>query len=104
MGRLDKVLALDPIVGLYHYIRTQDYSRYGIDSEEYIRLLERQDYKCAVCSVRMDMAIDGRLLCVDHEHDTGRVRGLLCSKCNTGIGLLGDDLKCVLRAAQYLAN
>lgn len=42
------------------------------------------------------------MLCVDHAHDDGRVRGLLCDNCNRGIGLLGESPDALIRAAAYL--
>lgn len=54
-------------------------SRYGISSEEYDRLLQEQGGACAICA---GSCPTGRRLAVDHDHETGRVRGLLCATCN----------------------
>ena len=43
-------------------------------------------------------------LCIDHNHETEKPRGLLCHKCNTALGLLGDDVQRILRLSQYLAR
>lgn len=75
---------------------------YGITVEQYDAQAEAQDYKCAVCGVE-DLS-DGRRLAVDHNHDTGDVRGLLCSNCNTGIGLLQDSPEVASSAASYLKD
>ena len=77
-------------------------SQYGLTIEDYEKLLIKQDNKCAICK----SAPCGRWnqLDVDHCHTTGNVRGLLCHKCNRALGLLGDDLKLVVRAASYLRN
>ena len=72
---------------------------YGISYEEYRALLEQQDNACAVCRVAFT-----REPCVDHDHKTGKVRGLLCTGCNTGIGKLGDSIQGLLRAATYLTG
>lgn len=71
----------------------------GLEPEDYERLLESQDGTCAICD-EPPKQIDR--LCVDHNHDTGEVRGLLCRTCNQGIGLLGDAPEGVRSALQYL--
>jgi hypothetical protein len=67
--------------------------------EQFSAALEKQGGVCAIC--RRPPAQD-RLLCIDHNHQTGQVRGLLCGSCNRAIGLLGDNLGRVLAAAEYL--
>lgn len=74
---------------------------YGITVQDFRRMLLAQGGLCAIC--RQPQAKHKLILCVDHCHDTGRVRGLLCDNCNRGIGLLGDNPKTVLAAATYLA-
>lgn len=74
--------------------------RYGITPDEYDDILADQGGACACCGAS-DAGHHGTFH-VDHEHSTGKVRGLLCSNCNTGIGKLGDDLPGVLRAVNYL--
>ena len=64
---------------------------YGLTLKEYEALVEKQDNKCAVCGVAGEDSAKG-MLHVDHCHDSGEVRGLLCSKCNTALGLLDDDI------------
>lgn len=73
--------------------------RYGITADEYDELLRSQDGGCGICG---GQSTQGRRLAVDHDHSSGRVRGLLCSSCNVAIGALGDDLTSVLRAVRYL--
>lgn len=67
-----------------------------LDQEE--ELLAQQEHACAICRT----PFDGVYPHVDHCHRTGRIRGLLCSKCNHGLGLLGDDLLHIERALRYL--
>ena len=84
----------------YHYRR--DYllqRKYKISLKEYNRVFKNQEGKCLICS---EPPKPGSLLVVDHDHKTGIVRGLLCYRCNTAIGLLGDDSELVIKAAQYL--
>ena len=73
---------------------------YGKSVQEYEALHSAQRGLCAICS----MPGNSRGLFVDHCHVTGDVRGLLCHKCNVGIGFLGDDLSGIINAAQYLSK
>lgn len=79
--------------------RRRHYADYGLTLDELQEMLERQEGCCAICGVTFD---DERVPNVDHCHDTGEVRGLLCHHCNTGIGLLGDDPDRLEEAVQYL--
>lgn len=73
-------------------------TQYGMSSADVSNLLASQSSKCACCG----KAISGSSVRVDHCHATGYVRGLLCHECNTGIGLLGDNLDGLLKAVRYL--
>ena len=79
--------------------RAQIWKNQGIifTIEEYQALMDRQEGRCAVCQ-----ELSTRTLCVDHDHISGKVRGLLCHDCNTGIGKLKEDVKILSRAIQYL--
>lgn len=77
------------------------FNYYGINSDEYERLLLEQNNKCACCLSSNAKNRHNRFV-VDHCHDTGKVRGLLCDKCNTGIGSLSDSLEGILQAVAYL--
>ena len=72
---------------------------YGMSEEEYDSMNLRQQGMCGICG---DEAQAGKALHVDHDHDTGVVRGLLCGHCNRAIGLLRDDPKIDEKAAAYL--
>lgn len=74
---------------------------YGISLEIYKELLESQNGKCAICGTNST----GKRFAfhVDHDHKTGKVRGLLCSNCNSGIGNLRDDISLLEKAIEYLA-
>lgn len=77
---------------------------YGLSEGEYLLLLDRQGGVCATCR-RPETARDhGRVrpLSVDHDHETGMVRGLLCSKCNSAIGYADDEPERLLELAIYL--
>lgn len=75
-------------------------SKYGMTVEQYEALLHEQGGRCAICGADSGGL---RAHAVDHCHATGQVRGLLCSPCNRGMGLLGDDPERLRAAADYLA-
>ena len=84
-------------------------NKYGITLEQYEELFKKQGGVCALCkkpeTVRRNKKTDGgERLAVDHCHDTGLVRGLLCFKCNTAIGALGDTQEAALKAMKYLSS
>ena len=69
--------------------------KYKLPVEEYDRLVASQNGQCAICAAVTK-------LCVDHCHETGKVRGLLCLTCNTGIGHLKDSIEIIRQALYYL--
>ncbi len=74
------------------------WSKYGLTTEQYRTLLDKQEGTCAICS----QDAPARALHVDHDHETGEVRGLLCNNCNRGLGLLKDDVVVLRSAITYL--
>lgn len=74
------------------------FKRYGITMADYDRMLSSQNFSCAICG----LVAQERELHIDHCHDTGIIRGLLCDQCNTGIGKLRHSPENFLRAARYL--
>lgn len=83
-------------------MRRRDLRRnYGIEVEEYDAMLVAQNGVCAICE---QPCVSGRRLAVDHDHRTNRVRGLLCSRCNQGLGLFGDDPERMRAAIAYLGG
>lgn len=76
-------------------------SEFGINIDIYNEMLKAQNGQCAICGSKFaDKA--GRMLHVDHCHKTGKVRGLLCTNCNTGLGKFKDDPSLMLKAIAYL--
>lgn len=69
--------------------------KYGMSLEDFDKIRQEQDAKCKICNQE-------KFLVVDHCHSSGRVRGLLCSSCNTAIGLLKDDVDILQKAINYL--
>jgi hypothetical protein len=76
--------------------------KYGITLEDFERRVQEQDGRCAVCRKKPQGERKGATLHVDHDHQTGWVRGLLCDSCNRGIGLLGDNSVTLAMAARYV--
>lgn len=74
--------------------------KYGITVEMYNMIFSRQGGKCAICETEQK-DLDRRL-CVDHDHSTGKIRGLLCRFCNTGVGDFKEDVDRMFRAINYL--
>jgi len=72
---------------------------YGVAADEFARRLGAQGGACAICG-RMDWPGKGPHL--DHDHDTGKVRGILCGPCNNGLGNFADDPARLRAAADYL--
>ena len=78
--------------------------RYGISIDQYNEMLIRQNGCCAICGKAEANEIRGKVvaLAVDHCHDTGAVRALLCSACNTALGLFNDDIGLLVKAQAYV--
>jgi hypothetical protein len=76
-------------------------AKYGINQVVYEQMLKEQDGKCAVCFIEEKYTENSRL-CVDHNHETGEIRGLLCKKCNQALGLLQDNADFCESAGRYL--
>lgn len=74
---------------------------YGITPEDYDKLLVEQNGLCAICGAN-EPGRGHQHFSVDHDHETGVVRGLLCNNCNRGLGLLGDNIEGIKRALNYL--
>lgn len=79
---------------------------YGIGIVDYIVMLKEQNGLCAICkkpetSIRKNKVMQ---LAVDHCHETGKIRSLLCSKCNPGIGYFNHDINLLKSAIDYLEN
>ena len=80
---------------------------YKLTLREFVALLVRQNFKCAICPTELDYPDDPMLpnlkrMNIDHDHITGKVRGLLCRSCNMGLGSFKDNLSIVKRAVRYL--
>jgi hypothetical protein len=74
--------------------------KYGLSETEYLSLFEAQENSCSICHESFDKV----RACVDHCHESGKVRGLLCDNCNRGLGLFYDNKEFLLNAIVYLNN
>jgi hypothetical protein len=74
----------------------------GVSKEQYDDLSTTQDNKCAICGISVEE--NNRRLSVDHDHTDHIVRGLLCTKCNFGLGYFNDSEALLLNAIDYLHN
>jgi hypothetical protein len=94
------------IVTGYHHKRSsyfKDYhfkKKYGISTIEYNQMLVSQNFLCKICKVHHTEAHNG--LYVDHCHKSEKVRGLLCQKCNSAIGMLREDINIINNVLEYL--
>ena len=70
--------------------------KFGLTSEEFSAMMLKQNNKCKICECEM------KLPQVDHNHTTGKIRGLLCKPCNMAIGLLKEDTKVFYNAISYI--
>lgn len=94
--------------------RTYIQRKYGMSMEELEAMLYRQEQRCAICRRLWEDCVSVKrsryearflhYLCVDHDHTTGKVRGLLCNGCNTAIGMFGESQERFQAAAEYLAQ
>jgi hypothetical protein len=77
---------------------------YGLTPEEYNKLLETQNGVCAICGKEETYSNqwNKRRLAVDHCHETGIIRGLLCGRCNSGLGWFDDNLEYLKKAVLHL--
>lgn len=85
--------------------RSELAKRYNITLEQYNRMYEVQNGMCAICGKPETAKTKQQKefsLSVDHDHRTEKIRGLLCSNCNNGLGRMKDSVKTLLQAALYL--
>lgn len=80
--------------------------RYGITLIEFDEMFKSQNGVCAICG-KPETGYNQhgiRRLCIDHDHNTGRIRGLLCGKCNHMLGLVGDSVEVLKAAIKFLGS
>jgi len=72
---------------------------YSLSYKEWLKMWENQNGKCAICGKEFKNKSDA---CIDHDHKTDNIRGLLCKQCNFGIGLFNDKPELLIKVADYL--
>lgn len=76
--------------------------KYGVTFADKLQLILVQDCKCAICRGDLDVENEGTRVHLDHDHTTGKIRGVLCARCNTGLGKFKDDVDLLRGAISYL--
>lgn len=91
--------------------RTRRYNikaKYGITLEQFLEMYDEQDGRCKICSSEIEMYATRDkvhdVANIDHCHETGRIRGLLCNFCNTALGKFKDSPELLIKAAEYIRN
>jgi len=77
---------------------------FNITQEQYYELYNKQNGVCAICHKKSFRKNKETFLCIDHCHETNKIRGLLCWSCNTAIGKLGDNIESIQNVLDYLKN
>jgi hypothetical protein len=96
-----KTIAKNPQLYSTRHRKYELNKKYNLTEEEYNQMLINQGGCCAICGTNKPTG-KWKVFAVDHNHETGQVRELLCNECNRGIGLLKDDPERLLKAAEYL--
>lgn len=84
--------------------RRRQLKKYGLSANDYKLLYEKQNGVCAICGkpeIAKNNTGTTRLLSIDHDHQTGKVRGLLCMSCNIFLGHLEKNAKYISKALIY---
>jgi len=86
----------------YSQLKRQLKHKFRLDINDFFALLNEQKGLCAVC--KAPIMITNKGYAVDHCHETGTIRGLLCNRCNLGLGLFKDNEDALLEAANYIVR
>ena len=76
---------------------------YGLTPEQYKMILKRQKNKCTVCPTKLSK-LSSKEIHIDHNHKTGKVRGILCQKCNLALGLLLESVNIIKSLLNYIGQ
>jgi ribosomal protein L40E len=85
-----------------NYGRKNTLKQFGLTQEDYDKILQSQNGHCAICGNGTNG--NKKNFCVDHDHETGKVRGLLCHNCNVSVGLMKESPLLLRKAAEYLES
>lgn len=78
-------------------------SKYGLTPQEFEELMQKSNFKCCICGFSQT-EFNRFFPCVDHSHQTNRIRGILCGNCNRGLGAFKDDIYRLQKAINYLSS
>src|SRR5262245_45851272 len=93
-------VAENPFKRRYTNLKNKLKDRFNLSEAEYAELIELHQNACAIC--RRPESIKGRMLAVDHDHKTGKIRGLLCHGCNVALGHLKEDENLIWNMLEYI--
>lgn len=79
------------------FSKAKNLEKYGLSLKEYDRLVKKADGHCGCCGIKVEGTLS-----VDHNHTTGKVRGLVCSSCNSTIGMAKEDVNRLYACIEYL--
>ena len=82
-----------------HYAKKRSAKNAGISVAEYDKILDEQNGRCAICGT---LPSGKKSFAIDHDHETGKIRGLLCTRCNPMLGFAQDSREILLKAVEYL--
>ena len=98
VGKIDSKAKISaPTIDLTRQWKAASLKKYGIGLADFDRMVKAQEGRCLICR-----RLPERGLFVDHDHETGKVRGLLCHHCNIGLGMFRDNETLLLRTVLYL--
>lgn len=104
-----RLLAAQKVYNAKHVEEIQAYRRsyyrrksYGIDKSTFDKMLESQNNRCGICEIPFDLTDKKLAPHVDHDHSTGKIRSLLCMKCNCGLGNFNENPLLMENAIAYL--
>lgn len=84
----------------YSLNKNRNLKKYGLTTVDFFKMFKNQNGCCEICG--NNFLINNTRICIDHDHINGKVRGLLCNNCNSGIGFLKDNLDYMLNAIEYI--
>lgn len=85
------------------YGLTTKVKKYGITRQQYLSMKKEQNNCCKICGTN-EQQTKQKELCIDHDHFTGEVRGLLCHSCNVALGFFNDDTSLLMKAIEYVTR
>jgi hypothetical protein len=102
-SKYQKQYRLDTASKYRHLSRRNTWRKAGIDPDEAEQVLRNHDGHCAICGTDQPLGRFGTWG-IDHDHATGKIRGVLCHHCNVGLGHFKDDVHLLQRALEYVSS